>query len=687
MTLFDWAIVVVMYAAIILVVQRTRSRMRGVADYLAAGRLAGRYLLTVAQGIAALGAITVVAYLEMGYEAGFAQYWWGFTTALVNLAVMVTGWVTYRFRRTRALTLAEFFERRYSRRFRVVAGTVAFGAGLINFGIFPAVGARFFIQYLGLPEVWHLGPLALPAFPALMALLLATAVWFVFAGGQVAVMLTDFIQGAFASLVFLAVSLFLLLKIGWHDVGEVMVQAPAGMSKINPFDTGQVGDFNFGYFAIGAIGLLYGAMSWQGTQAYYASARTAHEGKMGGVLSLWRIRAQETFLTLIPILIFTVMHHPDWSGVAEQVRASLAPLDNDAVRSQMRGPVVLATLLPAGLLGAFAAMMVGAFISTHNTYLHSWSSIFVQDVVMPFRREPLSPRAHLRLLRGAVVGVALFIFVFSLFYKQSQAIMLFFALTGAIFAGWSGAVIIGGLYTSWGTTAAAWTACTAGVTLTLTGFVLEQAQRVWRDDGVAFWGLLDGLGAERAGAAAAWVEAHLPNGQEMWGWSMWVCSALYVLVSLGQKYLGRQEPFDLDRLLHRGAHEIAGEVERGAGAVARGWRALAVTDEFSRRDKVLYVLTYGWSLLWVVVFAVGTVFMLSRHAAGAAWANYDSAWLAFWHTKLWLELVVAAALLVWFTWGGVRDVRALLRGLAARTDEDPAAQDDGFIATGDSDSL
>ena len=676
MTILDWTIIAVMYGIIIAVVVVTRGRMRGVADYLAAGRLAGRYLLTISAGIAGLGAITVVAQMEMGYEAGFAQYWWGLLTAVVHLAVMVTGWVTYRFRRTRALTLAEFFERRYSRRFRIFAGSVAFGAGLINFGIFPAVGARFFISFLDLPEVWHLGPLAVPAFPAVMAVLLTTAVYFVFAGGQVAIMITDFIQGAFANVVFLVVALFLLLKVGWGDVGEVLANAGPGVSKINPYDTGFVADFNAGYFLIGTIGLLYGAMSWQGTQAYYASARTAHEGKMGGVLTLWRNRSQETFLTLIPILIFTVMHHPHWAGVADQVRGVLAGIDNEAVRGQMRGPVALATLLPRGLLGAFGALMVGAFISTHNTYLHSWSSIFIQDVVIPLRRQPLSPAAHLRLLRGSVIGVALFIFGFSLLYKQSQAILLFFALTGAIFAGWSGAVIIGGLYTRWGTTAAAWTASICGVALTLGGFILEQAQRVWREDGTAFWGLLDGFGADRAAAWAAWINTHLPNGQVMWGWAMWGCTALYVLVSLGQKYLGRHPGFDLDRLLHRGAWEIAGEVESGTVRTGRGWRALAITDEFGWRDKFLYVLTYGWSLLWVTVFIVGTVFFMSRRISGGDWSAYDNLWLGFWHTKLWIELGVSAVIIVWFTIGGARDVRRLLHDLAERNRDD---RDDGFV--------
>ncbi len=676
MTPLDWTITFGMYALIVGSVIFTKRYMRGVADYLAAGRSAGRYLLTISAGIAGLGAITVVANLEMGYQAGFALSWWGLSMALVQMVVTISGWVNYRFRRTRALTLAEFFERRYSRRFRIFAGSVAFGAGLINFGIFPSVGARFFIHYLGLPETWHLGPLALPVFPSLMAVLLTTAVYFVFVGGQVSVMITDFIQGAFANLVFLVLAVYLLLLVGWSDVGEVLSQTPVGHSKINPFDTGYVADFNFTYFLIGVVGLMYGAMSWQGTQAYNSSARTAHEGKMGGVLGLWRGRSQDVFMTLVPILVFTVMRHPDWLDFATRINTDLDTIGNEAVRNQMRAPLVLAALLPAGLLGAFAALMVGAFISTHNTYLHSWSSIFIQDVVMPFRRTPLSPKTHLRLLRGGVVCVALFIFLFSLFYKQSQAILLFFALTGAIFAGWSGAVVIGGLYTRWGTTAAAWSASIAGVTLTLTGLFLEQSQRSWNNAGVAFWGMFDFLGPDNAARAAAWVSEYLPNGQEVWGWAMWSCSGIYIAVSLMQKARG-YPAFDLDRLLHRGKYELPGEIETGTGTTSRGWRALGVTAEFGRRDKILYLLTWGWNVGWVLIFATATVFFLTREIEQGDWSRYDSWWLGFWHTKIWIELAVAVVVIVWFTIGGVRDVKALLQTLAQK-DRDDA--DDGFVA-------
>ena len=89
--------------------------MKSVTDFLAAGRNAGRYLVSVSSGVAGLGAITIVNHLEMGYVSGFALSWWGFSSALVILFITVSGWVIYRFRSTRCLTLPQFFEMRYNR--------------------------------------------------------------------------------------------------------------------------------------------------------------------------------------------------------------------------------------------------------------------------------------------------------------------------------------------------------------------------------------------------------------------------------------------------------------------------------------------------------------------------------------------------------------------------------------------
>ena len=126
--------------------------MKSVTDFLSAGRTAGRYVLSVSSGVAGLGAISIVMFMEMGFVAGFALSWWGLSQGIIILAITMSGWVIYRFRMTRSLTLAQFLKRDTAETFVSFAGIVAFFAGIINFGIFPAVGAQFFINYCGLPD-------------------------------------------------------------------------------------------------------------------------------------------------------------------------------------------------------------------------------------------------------------------------------------------------------------------------------------------------------------------------------------------------------------------------------------------------------------------------------------------------------------------------------------------------------
>ncbi len=649
MTAIDWAILIAVYAVVVGAVVFTQRYMRGVADFLAAGRTAGRYLVSVASGIAGLGAITIVANLQMNYQAGFAMSWWGMSMGLFIMVAAVTGWVNYRFRATRCLTLAEFFERRYSRPFRVYAGLVAFSAGLINFGIFPAVGARFFIYYLGIPERFSLGGLTLDTFPVMMLVLLATAVYSVLAGGQVSVIISDFLQGLFTNIVFVILLVFVVAHVGWDDITWTLLERSGpGTSLVNPFDTNYIGDFNFFYFLIGVMGLFYGAMSWQGTQAYNASAKSAHEAKMGIVLGTWRGIPQSIFTTLIPIVMMTLYFHPDWAALRESAAAVVNGIANPQVADQMRVPIMLSKLLPPGLLGAFAAVMLACFISTHNTYLHSWGSIFIQDVVLPFRRTRLTPVQHVNLLRWSITGVAAFIFLFSLFYKQTEAILLFFALTGAIFAGGSGAVIIGGLYTRWGNTAAAWTAMTLSVALAVSGMVMQLVQ-----GGIDF---------------TLFGRAFSLNGQEVWGLGMPLCTLAYVAVAL----VRRRPAFDLAGLLGRGRADLTTEEQARTAQPPLWQRVFAITGEFTRGDKFLYVISYIWTLGWIVVFIAVTAFMLSP--LGGAWNNAQ--WVGFWQAYTWIYIVVSVFVLIWFGIGGTRDIIVMLRSLAVMQRDD---RDSGVV--------
>lgn len=636
MTWIDWAIVIAIIGVMASGVIISKRFMRSVADFLAAGRTAGRYVISISSGIAALGAITIVGNMEMNYVAGFAMSWWGLSTGMFFLILTAAGWVIYRFRQTRALTLAQFFEMRYSRRFRIFAGVLSFVSGLINFGIFPAVGARFFIYFCGLPQTFSITGLTISTFPITMVMLLAISLYFVFSGGQIAVIITDFIQGIFVNIVFVIALIYVYVTFDWNHIFEALSTAPENASLINPFKTGHVEDFNFWYFMIGLFGGAYSAMSWQGTQGYNTSAKSAHEAKMAGMLGGWRGIPQNLLLLLIPIVAYTVMHHPEFLTQANNVNTVLATAETKAIASQLTVPLVLTHIFPKGLIGAFAAVMLAAFVSTHDTYLHSWGSILIQDVIMPFRKKPFKPEQHIQILRFSILCVAIFIFLFSLFFQQSEYIMLFFAITGAIFAGGSGAVIIGGLYWKRGTTSAAWTALITGSSIAVGGIILQQI-----------------------------YDNFFINGQQFWALSMVGSLLVYFFVSI----LGKRQPFDMDKLLHRGKYLVKEETQIVTKAPVRGLRILGIGKEFTRGDKFIYIITYAWTFLWTLIFIVGTIYNLTHEVT-------DAAWMKYWKLTIEIQVVLSLIVIVWFTLGGIKDIKSMFSRLDTMQ-RDHA--DDGFI--------
>ena len=690
LSFIDWMIVVVVFAGMVISVNTTKGLMRSVTDFLSAGRTAGRYLLSISGGIAGLGAISTVMFLEMGYVAGFSLSWWGLSQGVFFLFLVMSGWVIYRFRSTRCLTLSQFFEKRYSRKFRIFTGIVAFVAGIINFGIFPAVGAQFFIQFCGFPDYAY----GIPVYPLVMIILLSIALYFVYFGGQIAVIIADFFQGIFAMFVLFIVVIYLFFTVSWDQVSEALEETPIKLaqeqisnlkiddsflvlediaqknkiseieekfensSRINPFKTSHVEDFNFWYFLIGIIGALYGVLGWQGQQGYNSSATSAHEAKMGAVLGGFRGMSQGLFFLLVPVIIYVFMNHPDYQAVADSVTQALSSLETDTLRSQMRGPVVLSKILPVGLLGAFAALMLCAFVSTHDTYLHSWATILVQDVIMPFRSKPFDKETHLKVLRLSIFGVAVFIFLFSLLFQQNQKIALFFAITAAIFAGGSGAVIIGGLYWEKGTTLAAWTAMSIGAFISVGGVLVKQVPMEWLLDLESYSTLKLFLSSIRN-----------INGQEYWGISMGLSALSYVTVSL----ISNKKPFDMDKLLNRGDYAIESEKEIVNKEQTLVSKIFLMGEEFTKTDKLIYIMNYVWTGAWTLIFIIGTIYNLKYEVS-------DLAWMSYWKYYIFVHIGVSLITMFWFSIGGFRDYKAMMIRLkTAERDH----QDDGWVSRKD----
>ncbi|MBC2592907.1 sodium:solute symporter [Ruficoccus amylovorans] len=658
----DWLIIGLLLAFLIGVAVRTHMLTRSVADFLAGNRCAGRYLLTMADGMAGLGAISIAANFEKFYEAGFAGAWWEQVLAPLGLILALSGFVIYRYRETRALTMAQFFEMRYSRRFRVFAGMLAFLSGVLNYGIFPAVTARFLVYFCGLPVRMEVLGFSFPTIAPVMFLLLAVALTLTLSGGQIAVMITDFFQGQMVQITILICFFVLISQISWTELIEGLKMAPEQASRLNPFEQEDTKGFNPAFFVMIGILNVYGFKAWQGSQGYNAAPKSPHEARMANILGMFRAQVLFLLSMLCPLFVFAMLHLPQFSGQAETVNAVLATIENPQIQEQMRVPAGLSELLPIGVMGLFVAMIISAAVSTDDTYLHSWGSIFIQDVVMPLRKKPLSPKAHMWLLRGAIVGVAAFAFCFSLLFPLNEYIYMYFQITGAIYLGGAGAVILGGLYWKRGSVEGAWAAMIIGSAVAVCGIVLRNI--IWPYL-LPDWKL--------AHPAQGWLQG-LPEAFPLDGVQMSLIAALsaataYVAGSL----LSKRPPVNMDKLLHRGqyaveqaGHHPAGSAEQpGTLAVPRpaSWRKrayllLGISADFTRGDRFIYLFATCFALFWFACFLVGTLIATTTGIS-------EESWIHWWGFKVAVTILIALVATVWFLIGGIRDLGDFVHHLKA----------------------
>lgn len=632
--IIDWILLVVPLLVVLAVGLYTQRYMKSVADFLSGGRVAGRYLLAVSRGEMQAGAVVFVALFEVIMKSGFVLRWWEWINGPVLLLVAITGFVIYRYRETRAMTLAQFFEIRYSRKFRIFTGILGFGAGIVNFGIIPAVGARFFVYFLGLPPGVRIFSHLVPTYIPLMALFLGITLVIAMAGGILTVMVADCLEGIFSQILYLVIIAGLLSMFTWPQINSVLASQPAGHSFLNPFDSGSLKDFNLSYILMGLFATVYGTMAWQNASAYNSAALTPHEARMAGLLGRWRELGKVAVVTLLAVCAMTYLRHPDFAAQSAQAHQEIAAIAPQKIQDQMTVPVALSHLLPAGVKGALCVILLMGIFGGDATHLHSWSGLLVQDVVAPLRGKPFGPKQHILVLRVAMVGVALFAFLFGCFFRQTEYIFFWWTITQAIYVGGAGAAIIGGLYWKKGTTAGAWVALLTGSTLSVGGILARQ-----------FYG-----------------DAFPLNVIQVSFYASLIAIALYVVISL----LTCRENFNLDRMLHRGEYAA---VKAQVGEVIvpvphrKNWlgKLIGFDVNFTLFDKWIAGGLLGWTVFWFMVFLVGSVWNLA-----APWPL--GAWSGFWHvTSIALPIGFAVVTAVWFTWGGLRDIRALFRRLREQT--------------------
>ena len=176
MTWIDWCITIIPVTCVLALAVYSRKYVRGVADFLAAGRVAGRYVISVGDLEAGLGLYTLVMWTEVRYKTGYALIFWESMVAPLSIVMALTGYCVYRYRETKALSIGQFMEMRYSRPFRIFASLFRAAGDTLTNAIGPAVAANFFIYYLGMPHSVNVMGTSSPMFAIVMIIGLSMAV-------------------------------------------------------------------------------------------------------------------------------------------------------------------------------------------------------------------------------------------------------------------------------------------------------------------------------------------------------------------------------------------------------------------------------------------------------------------------------------------------------------------------------
>lgn len=315
MTWIDWCITIIPMAALIWMAFYSRRYARGVVDYLAAGRIAGRYVISVGDLTAGLSVITLVAGCEQNYQTGFAVGFWGAVTAPVGVFIALTGYCMYRWRETRCLSMGQFLEMRYgSKFFRVFCATLRTIAEMVSNAIGPAIATNFFIYYLGLPHKIMICGVNLPCYAIIVALCLILALMFILPGGRISLLITDCVQGLLCYPVFVVIVGYIILNFSWtYDIAPVMWNRVPGQSFMNPYDVSELRDFNIFALIVSLCGSVLNRAGWIGNDTSGA-AKTPHEQKMAGVLGSWRNGFSWMMILLLAIVVIVFMTSPHFVG-------------------------------------------------------------------------------------------------------------------------------------------------------------------------------------------------------------------------------------------------------------------------------------------------------------------------------------------------------------------------------------
>lgn len=371
-------------------------KIKSSGDYFAGGRKFSKWLMVMHALGTGTHADDPVGVTGAAYQRGLSGIWYTF----VYLFVTPFYWLMAGlFRRSRFITTADFFKARFGKNmallyaimgvltFAVNIGTLLVGTGKIA----PAVTQGMITKEM-----------------AIVAMTLVF-VAYGFAGGLIATVVTESVQGLLIVVMSLLLVPFGLAKVGGFS-GLHNTLTPDKFSLHAP------AELTIPWIIVGSIMMLIGIVSQPHTMEVCSTGKTEFEGRVGFTYGnfIKRFCAMGWALTGIIVLAMTV------KGVI--------PSLNEHHREAAFG-VAIRTLLPPGFTGLMLAAILAAQMSTLSAFMVASSALLARNVY----KEHLNPAASdahvLSLARWIGLLPVAIGFVFALYVSGvAQALTIFWGL-------------------------------------------------------------------------------------------------------------------------------------------------------------------------------------------------------------------------------------------------------------------
>ncbi|MCB9210702.1 MAG: sodium:solute symporter family protein [Ignavibacteriales bacterium] len=414
--------------------------IKGIDNFLVAGRSMGFHLGLLSLMCTEIGMITYVYYAELGYKAGLAALIVAFPPVIAYIFLGRTGFIIKPLLEMKISTIPEFFSRKFSKGVRFYIGIIMAIGGILNFGVFPGVEANFINIVTGIPKEYLL---------LTMVVMLTLVLIYTVVGGMVSVIVTNYIQYILLSFGMLFITVFGILYVGWDNIVN-SATTELGEKGINPFTpTILEGEFGIGFIVWQILLWIALLVGWQAISMRLFSSK---DSKIGQKIYTW---SGLMFLSrgIMPIL---------WGVIA------LTAIGK-GIDSLEALPLLLVKIVPSGLLGIIFAALLAASMSTYASYLLSWSSVVSQDIIGSIvgylTKKEMDSKTQLLVSRITMAAVMLFIIWWSLFHEMEGYLYFYLNMTGMLFIPGVLICVTFGIYWNKSRTLGAYLAITFGAIL------------------------------------------------------------------------------------------------------------------------------------------------------------------------------------------------------------------------------